>query len=108
MSTNDEIIYYPPSIQTNKQKLQRAQDIASLVLGVGCGILTLESAYGFVFYLAGITLTNGIFLTACCEGKPEKFFTKPKQEIFLEGLFNNVPGFVMMWCLIYALVKASS
>ncbi|KAK6200131.1 Rab5-interacting protein-domain-containing protein [Scheffersomyces amazonensis] len=101
-------IIYPPSIQSNHQKLQRAQDIASLVLGIGAGILTLESAYGFSFYLVGITITNGMFFAVCCQNQPDKFFTNPIRDIFFEGIFSNVPGFIMMWCLVYALVKVNS
>ena len=108
MPEQSETILYRPSIEANKQKLQHIHDISSLVLGIGCGILTLESIYGFLFYLVGFTVTNGIFYTICCEGNPKKFFNKPVQEIFFDGIFHNVSGFIMMWCLIYALVKASS
>ncbi|EAZ63949.1 hypothetical protein PICST_52049 [Scheffersomyces stipitis CBS 6054] len=103
-----DTIYYTPSIESNKQKLQHVHDIASLVLGVGSGVLTLESAYGFIFYVVGITLTNLLFYLICCEGQPHKFFKKPVQEVFLDGVLTNVAGYIMMWCLVYALVKSSS
>lgn len=100
-----ETIIYPASLNVNKQKLQHVHDIASLVLGVGSGVLTLESLYGFAFYLVGFTLTNVVFYVVCCEGQPKRFFTNPLQQVFLDGIFGNVSGFIMMWCLVYALVK---
>ncbi|KAL6451761.1 EMC6 ER membrane protein complex subunit 6 [Candida maltosa Xu316] len=107
MSSADKY-YYQPSIEANKQKLQHVQDVASLALGVGSGILTLESLYGFAFYLIGITITNLLFYTICGENRPSKYFKNPIHEVFFSGIFGNVPGFIMMWCLVYALVKSSS
>ncbi|KAG7662740.1 uncharacterized protein J8A68_003728 [[Candida] subhashii] len=106
--TESEILYYPPSIEVNKHKLQHVQDITSLVLGIGSGILTLESFNGFIFYFVGLTIANGLFYIICGEGQANKFFKKPLQEIFINGLLGNVPAFIMMWCLVYALVKSSS
>ncbi|KAK6454925.1 Rab5-interacting protein-domain-containing protein [Scheffersomyces xylosifermentans] len=103
-----DIIYYNPSIDANKQKLQHVQDIASLALGVGAGVLTLESAYGFIFYFVGLTVANFLFYSICCENQPKKFFVKPLQDVYLAGIFTNIAGYIMMWCLVYALVKSSS
>ncbi|ODV78407.1 uncharacterized protein CANTADRAFT_52832 [Suhomyces tanzawaensis NRRL Y-17324] len=100
-----ETIYYNGSIQSNKQKLGRVRDISSLALGVGCGILALESLVGFGFYIVGTTLTNLLFIWICCGSEPSKFFVSPKRELLLEGVVENVPGFVMMWCLVYAIVS---
>lgn len=103
-----DTVYYPPSIEVNKQKLQHVQDISSLVLGVVAGILTLESFSGFLLYFLGFTVANGLFYSICGEGQPNKYFKKPIQEIFINGLHGNIPAFIMMWCLVYALVKSSS
>ncbi|RCK62925.1 ER membrane protein complex subunit 6 [Candida viswanathii] len=105
--SSPEKFYYQPSIEANKQKLQHIHDVASLALGVGSGILTLESLNGFLFYLAGITATNVLFYIICGEGRPGKYFKSPIQEVFLNGVFSNLAGFIMMWCLVYALVKSS-
>lgn len=105
--SSPEKFYYQPSIEANKQKLQNIHDVASLALGVGSGILTLESLNGFIFYLVGITATNLLFYIICGESKPSKYFKSPIQEVFLNGIFSNLSGFIMMWCLVYALVKSS-
>ena len=105
--SSPEKFYYQPSIEANKQKLQHMHDVASLALGVGSGILTLESLNGFIFYLVGITATNLLFYIICGESKPSKYFKSPIQEVFLNGIFSNLSGFIMMWCLVYALVKSS-
>lgn len=105
--SSPEKFYYQPSIEANKQKLQHIHDVASLALGVGSGILTLESLNGFLFYLIGITLTNLVFYIICGENRPGKYFKSPLQEVFLNGIFSNLSGFIMMWCLVYALVKSS-
>ena len=108
MTVATQKFYYQPSIEANKQKLQHVHDVASLALGVGSGILTLESMNGFIFYLIGITVTNLLFYIICGEEQAIKIF----QESFARGVykwgFSNIPGFIMMWCLVYALVKSSS
>lgn len=89
----------------NKEKLQRYQDITTLALGVGCGILCLETTFGFLFYTVGTLMANSVFYILCCEGHPHKFFTSPIKQIFFDAIFNNLPGFVMMWCFTFALVQ---
>lgn len=104
----EQPIYYTANIEANQRKLQRVRDIACLALGTGAGILTLESYYGFGFYIVGITVVNAAFWTVCCEGRSHRYFTNPAHEIFLKGVVTDIPGFVMMWCLVYALVKSNS
>lgn len=98
-------IYFPPNIVANKQRLQRLQDVMSLALGVGAGVLCLESVVGFLFFLVAFSLSNLSFYLLCCEGKPSDFFKNPLSEIFLDGIASSLAGYVMMWCLTYALVK---
>ncbi|CAK9441018.1 uncharacterized protein LODBEIA_P48870 [Lodderomyces beijingensis] len=100
--------YSPHSIETNRQKLQHVHDVTSLALGVVAGIMTLESLYGFLVYFVGISVTNVAFYLICGESNAGKFFRNPIQEIYVNNLLNNIPGFVMSWCLVYALVKSSS
>lgn len=100
-----ETIYCIASIEANKKKLQHVHDIMALALGVGAGVLTLESVYGFLFYIIGFTLTNLVFYQICCQGRVKEFFRKPLHEVFIDGIASNVAGFLMMWCLVFALVK---
>lgn len=96
---------YGPNVASNKQKLQRLQDIISLALGAAAGIVGLESLHGFLFFLVGITLTNATFYLVCCQGDAGAFFAAPYREIFVEGLSSSLAGYVMTWCLLFALVK---
>lgn len=100
-----ETIYFQPNILANKGKLLYVQDVMSLALGVGAGVLGLESLSGFVFYLICFTLCNFSFYFFCCEGQERLFFRNPIKEIFLDGIPISLAGFIMMWCLTYALVK---
>lgn len=103
-----EFIHFIPNIEENKKKLGSVQDITSLSLGVGAGILAPEPVHGFALYIVGYTLSNLAFYIICCQawkGKSLLFFKSPLQEVFLANALKNVPEFVMMWCLVYALVK---
>lgn len=105
MSASPETIYFEANVVANKQKLQRVQDVMSLALGVSAGILGLESGYGFLFFVVGFSLSNVAFLLECCKGESALFFTSPFRLIFLDGFFGGLSGYVMMWCLTYALVN---
>lgn len=103
-----DTIYYGASIEENKKKLGSVQDITSLALGVGAGILAPEPIYGFLFYFIGYTVSNITFFITCCQGlqgKAGQFYRSPVKEIFVDNLLHNIPEFIMMWCLVYALVK---
>lgn len=102
------VIHFLPNIEENKRKLGSVQDITSLSLGVGAGIIAPDPIYGFLLYVIGYTLSNLSFYVICSkgiEGKAGEFFKNPIREIFIENLLHNIPEFIMMWCLIYALVK---
>lgn len=105
MSAKHEPIYFEPNVAANKQKLQRVQDIMSLALGVSAGILGLESLYGFLFFLVGFSLSNLGFFLECCKGEAQMFFISPFRQIFFDGFVGGLSGYVMMWCLTYALVN---
>jgi len=102
-----EVIDYGKNIDVNLKKLQHVHDVVSLVLGIALGILTLESLHGFLFYLAGLSVTNGVIYLVCCQGTPKTFFKNPIHDIFIGSILTNVSGFIMMWCLVYALVSSS-
>lgn len=76
-----------------------------LALGFAAGVLRLESLAGVMFYLVGFTVANFTFLLFCCEGKLRLFFKSPMKEIFVDKILAGVAGYLMMWCLISALVK---
>lgn len=100
-----EKAYFGPNIVTNKQKLQRIQDILALSLGAGAGIIGLESLWGFIFYVLGISLGNLSFYVVCLKGEPTNFFENPLKEIYFDSLFSSISGYVMTWCLVSALMK---
>lgn len=100
-----DAIYFEPNASANKKKLQKLQDVMSLVYGVGVGVLGLESFYGFAVFLVGMFLSNALFYVICCQGEPQQFFRSPVKEVFVDGIFSSLSGFIMMWCLTYALVK---
>lgn len=76
-----------------------------LVLGLAAGVLRFEPLAGVLLYVVGFSLTNLSFYLFCCEGNPQLFFASPIREIFVDTLPSGVAGYVMMWCLTYALVK---
>lgn len=96
---------YKPHVEFNKQQLQKQQDVMCLALGLGAGVLGLESLAGVGFYLVGFSLANLSFYLLCCEGKPEFFFLSPLKNIFLDPIPSGIAGYVMMWCLTFALMK---
>lgn len=100
-----ELSTFGPNISTNKQKLQRIQDILALSLGAAAGIIGLESMWGFLFYILGITLGNIFFFLICSGTSSESYFQSPFKEVLLDGMLSSISGFVMVWCLVYALVK---
>ena len=100
-----ETLYFTPNLLENRKKLSNVQDITSLSLGVGAGILAPSSLHGFLIYLVGFTFSNAVFYAVCCQLKPLEYFRLPLLEIFLENVVRNVPEYIMMWCLVYALVK---
>lgn len=99
-----EVIYYGPHVERNKKKLQYVDNVMCLSLGVAAGTLSIETMYGFLLYGVGMVVTNVGFVVMCCEGDPGKYFRNPVQEVFVQGL-SNVAGFIMTWCLVYALVQ---
>lgn len=98
-------VYCKTNIASNKQKLQKLQDVMSLSSGIAAGALGLESYYGFVFFLLVGLASNLSFLIICCEGAPKKHFIYSTREVMADGILMNFAGYLMMWCLTYALVK---
>lgn len=97
--------YFEPNTVINKQKLQYVQDVSTLALGIGAGILGLESLYGVLFFITGFSLCNYAFFVMCCRSQPSVFFKNSTREIFLDGVVPAAPGYIMMWCLVHALIN---
>ncbi|KAE8134614.1 hypothetical protein BDV38DRAFT_158522 [Aspergillus pseudotamarii] len=51
----------PENVQHNNRVLANLHSITSFLLGLTAGILALQSATGFLFYLAGTVLVSGVF-----------------------------------------------
>ncbi|CAN3376119.1 hypothetical protein DIURU_001930 [Diutina rugosa] len=95
---------YPTSVAVNVAKFNKVNDLAGLVNGAACGILQLEGLNGFLYYAVSYTLVNTLFVIISCQGTPKRFFQG--FSVFANGFIGNIAGFIMMWCLTGALVKA--
>ncbi|KAF7591935.1 hypothetical protein BBP40_000843, partial [Aspergillus hancockii] len=51
----------PEAVQHNNRILSNLRSITSFLLGLTAGILALQSATGFIFYLAGTVVVSGVF-----------------------------------------------
>ncbi|OJJ47826.1 hypothetical protein ASPZODRAFT_15275 [Penicilliopsis zonata CBS 506.65] len=51
----------PEAVQHNNKTLTNLHSVTSFLLGLVAGILALQSAYGFAFYLSGTVLVSGVF-----------------------------------------------
>ncbi|KAI9374811.1 hypothetical protein BJX61DRAFT_242477 [Aspergillus egyptiacus] len=51
----------PESVQHNNRVLTQLHSLTSFLLGLTAGILALQSATGFVFYLLGTVTVSGLF-----------------------------------------------
>ncbi|KAE8352088.1 hypothetical protein BDV28DRAFT_8259 [Aspergillus coremiiformis] len=51
----------PEAVQHNNRILANLHSISSFLLGLTAGILALQSATGFLFYLAGTVVVSGVF-----------------------------------------------
>ncbi|KAA8643502.1 hypothetical protein EYZ11_006597 [Aspergillus tanneri] len=51
----------PESVQHNNRVLSNLHSLTSFLLGLTAGILALQSATGFIFYLVGTVFVSGVF-----------------------------------------------
>ncbi|KAI9040045.1 EMC6 family protein [Aspergillus affinis] len=51
----------PESVQHNNRVLSNLHSLTSFLLGLTAGILALQSATGFIFYLLGTVVVSGVF-----------------------------------------------
>lgn len=101
-------IYYDPNRDYNVKVLTKVKDIASLASGSCCGILQLTGLNGIVLFLVENFLASAVYFYAVSggPGKVNHFYTRPKRQIFLDNFTRYFASYVMMWCLLYALVTA--
>lgn len=78
--------------QRNNADVQRVNDIVLLALGGAAGVLRLELVYGFALYVVG--------MAAVC-------FILPLRSPSLQTstVIHNIPGFLMTWCFMFALIS---
>jgi hypothetical protein len=80
--------------------------VSSLAIGVGAGILHLESYYGFLFYAIASTIVSILLYTVSSTGNPGRYFVYPVKQLFVDDIFAGLSSFLLMWTLFYELVDA--
>lgn len=112
MPTREDSVYLPSQIHNHKI-LQYYKDVSDMVLGSACGILQLEGLYGLIFFVVGTILTGSLYqfeMTTFGRKGNEKirlddYYQHPIKEIYLGELGRQFATFVMMWCLLGAIVS---
>ncbi|KAG5367222.1 ER membrane protein complex subunit 6 [Yarrowia sp. B02] len=94
------------SIAENAKSVQYVRSVSSLAIGVGAGILHLESYYGFLFYVIASTVVSVLLYTVSSTGNPGRYFVHPLKQLFVDDVFSGLSSFVLMWTLFYELVDA--
>ncbi|CAN6658916.1 ER membrane protein complex subunit 6 [Trichomonascus vanleenenianus] len=97
---------YGDNIQSNKKSIQFVRNVTSLAIGIGAGILRLESQYGFLFYVACSLAVGGMIHMFVAQGRPKEYVLKPLNEIWLDDMLSGLSSFVLTWTLFYGLVDA--
>lgn len=95
--------YYQPNVVYNKNTVVKVKDITSLSFGVAAGILRLSSWQGVGFFLATNLVTSIAYYAMIRDAK--KYYTNWVSEIFVNDLGRFFASYVMMWCMLYALVN---
>ncbi|KAG5362004.1 ER membrane protein complex subunit 6 [Yarrowia sp. C11] len=94
------------SIAENTKSIQYVRSVSSLAIGVGAGILHLESYHGFVFYAIASTVVSILLYTVSSTGNPSRYFVHPVKQLFVDDIFSGLSSFLLMWTLFYELVDA--
>ncbi|AOW00957.1 Rab5-interacting protein-domain-containing protein [Yarrowia lipolytica] len=94
------------SIAENTKSIQYVRSVSSLAIGVGAGILHLESYYGFLFYAIASTIVSILLYTVSSTGNPGRYFVYPVKQLFVDDIFAGLSSFLLMWTLFYELVDA--
>lgn len=94
------------NIRHNKLKAQFIHDVGALLFGSMAGILQLEAWFGFGLFVVSCIGTNLLFWLICAQGKARLYFESPINDIFVQGILRSFFGYLMMWCLVFALIDA--
>jgi hypothetical protein len=106
MSSNILLSYLMPA-----QTLATLHNLTASLLGIGAGILGLESYPGFIFYVILTLLTSALVYffrvrpTAAAELDTTRYFISG-WSLWTGGLIDGLSGFVLTWTLFYGLVRA--
>lgn len=103
MSSVDEVTSSDYVVR-NKKTLLRVQDSTTLALGIGAGILQLESFKGFGMFIVGYLSVAIIFVTWICGLQPGRYYQSPINDILIESFVRELTGYVMAWTFSYALI----
>jgi hypothetical protein len=88
--------------------LTQLHNLTSSLLGIGAGVLGLESYPGFAFYLFFSLLVKALlyaFRIAPGRKGTETYF-QSSWGVWTAGLIDGLSGFVLTWTLFYGLVRA--
>lgn len=91
----------PPS-----QVLSQIRSLTASLFGIAAGILGLESARGFLFYLLGTVLVSQLTVGLLAAGKPERYFESVWTGLWAKDVVSGLSSFVLTWTLFYGLVRS--
>jgi hypothetical protein len=93
------------------QTLATLHNLTASLLGIGAGILGLESYPGFLFYFLFTLLTSALIYalrvrpSAAKELDTSRYFMSA-WTLWTGGLIDGLSGFILTWTLFYGLVRA--
>ena len=90
----------------NGQVITQLRSLTASLFGIACGILGLESYYGFAFYLFFTTFTSLLIWALMCKGRQGDYFQNPLSELWSGDLMGSALGFVLFWTAGYGIVRA--
>ena len=88
------------------QVITQLRSLTAALFGIACGILGLESYYGFAFYLFFTTFTSFLIWALMCKGRQGDYFQNPLSELWSGDLMGSALGFVLFWTAGYGIVRA--
>lgn len=88
------------------QVITQLRSLTAALFGIACGILGLESYYGFGFYLLFTTFTSFLIWVLMCKGRQGDYFQSPLSELWSGDLMGSALGFVLFWTAGYGIVRA--
>lgn len=88
------------------QVITQLRSLTAALFGIACGILGLESYYGFAFYLFFTTFMSFLIWALMCKGRQGDYFQNPLSELWSGDLMGSALGFVLFWTAGYGIVRA--